>query len=154
MPLERYAMRLRGPTMHDLMLYETAVTATGAGGGRAFAPDGTFHVWLDEPSELGGRGHGNTHEQLYAAAHAAALLAAMRSLRTHGHPAVPAEATVTARVGIGRREGNGFALAVTLEAHLPGLETAAAQALLESANAICAYSRAIAGNVTVTLALA
>lgn len=140
--------------MLDAPLYQTAVTAYGGREGRVASVDGTFHAWLDQPAELGGRGHGNTPEQLYAAAHAACLLGAMRSLRSQGHPAVPADASVTATVGVDRAASGGFALAVRLEARLPGLDRAAAEALLAAADAACPYSRAIRGNVGVTLVLA
>lgn len=135
-------------------IYETSATATGGREGRVSTADGTFHAWLDLPADLGGRGHGNNPEQLFASAYAASFLSAMRALRSQGHPAIPAESTVTAKVGIGPRVAGGFALTIALEACLPGMEREAAQALMAATHAQCPYSHAVRDNVTVTLSVA
>lgn len=60
---------------------------------------------------------------------------------------------VTGRVGIGR-EGDSFALAVTLIIELPNVEPAQARALAEAAHQECPYSKATRGNIDVHLQLA
>lgn len=140
--------------MLDAPLYQTSATATGGREGRVATADGTFHAWLDQPADLGGRGQGNNPEQLFASAYAACFLSAMRSLRSQGHPPVPAQAQVTASVGIGPRSGGGFCLSVALSVSLPDMDRIAAEALMTAAHAICPYSHAIRDNVAVTLTLA
>lgn len=49
------------------------------------------------------------------------------------------------------KQGDAFALAVTLGGHFPTLSKEEAQRLLEAAHAICPYSVATRGNVEVTL---
>ncbi len=63
--------------------------------------------------------------------------------------------SVTARVGIGRREDGFFALEVELAVSLPGIEHADAEALARTAHEeICPYSRATRGNIDVSVTVA
>ncbi|WP_260928345.1 organic hydroperoxide resistance protein [Novosphingobium sp. 9] len=139
--------------MISKILYETEATATGGRDGRARTTDGALNVWLDMPVELGGKGHGNNPEQLFAAGYAACFLSAMKAIAHAPHPAVPHDANVTARVAIGPREGGGFGLAIDLAISLPGIEADAGEALISAAHAVCPYSNAVRGNIDVTLEL-
>ena len=68
-----------------------------------------------------------------------------------GGPKVPSDTTVTATVGIGPRSEGGFGLDIGLDVALPGLDRAAAEALVEKAHQVCPYSNATRGNVPVRL---
>lgn len=105
-------------------LYTTAATSSGGRDGRARTADGSLNVWLDMPVELGGRGHGNNPEQLFAAGYSACFLSAMKSIAGSLDMKVPAETTVTATVGIGPLATQGFGLSIALTADLPGVERA------------------------------
>lgn len=68
---------------------------------------------------------------------------------------IPADATVTASVGIGPRDdGTGFGIAVALTVALPGIDAQTAKALVDKAHIVCPYSHATRGNIEVTLGLA
>lgn len=137
------------------ILYTTRATATGGRDGRARTDDGTFEVALATPKELGGNGEGNNPEQLFAAGYAACFLSAMKFVGTQGkHARLPADASVSATVGIGPREDKGFGLAVTLTASLPGLTRAEAEALVAEADTVCPYSHAVRGNIEVKIEIA
>lgn len=137
------------------ILYSTRATATGGRDGRARTDDGTFEVALASPKELGGNGQGNNPEQLFAAGYAACFLSAMKFVATQGkHAAVPANASVSATVGLGPRADKGFELAVTLAIALPGLDPADAEALVAEADTVCPYSHAVRGNIEVHLEVA
>ena len=136
--------------------YVAAATSSGGREGRVRSSDGVLDLPLSMPKELGGSGKpGTTNpEQLFAAGYAAcfenALLRAARErkVRLNG-------SSVTARVGIGRREDGLFALEVALAVSLPGVERAVAEELARAAHEqICPYSRAVRGNVEVTLTVA
>jgi len=130
------------------VLYSTTATATGGRDGAARTNDGAFE-------ELGGNGQGNNPEQLFAAGYAACFLGAMKFVASQGqHAKVPNDATVSATVGIGPRADKGFGLAVELVIALPGVESAAAEALVAEADTVCPYSHAVRGNITVTLRVA
>jgi osmotically inducible protein OsmC len=134
------------------VLYRTAARATGGRDGRAATLDGALDVTLATPKELGGGGGaGNNPEQLFAAGYAACFIGAMKFVASQGGPKVPADATVTADVGIGPRAEGGFGLDIALEVSLPGLDRAAAEDLVAKAHQVCPYSNATRGNVDVRL---
>lgn len=134
------------------ILYTTRATATGGRDGRARTDDGSLDVGLATPKELGGNGLGNNPEQLFAAGYAACFLSAIKFVGSQGkHGRVPADARVSATVGIGPRADKGFGLAVTLAIVLPGLDRPVADALVAEADTVCPYSHAVRGNIDVTL---
>jgi Ohr subfamily peroxiredoxin len=135
--------------------YRTTAVATGGRDGHSATTDGNFDVKLSTPKELGGAGGpGNNPEQLFAAGYAACFLGAMKFVATQGGPKVPADATVKATVGIGPRSEGGFGLDIALEVALPGVDRAAAEALVEKAHQVCPYSNATRNNVPVRLTVA
>ena len=142
--------------MSSKILYSTSATATGGRDGKAATTDGSFTVTLGTPKELGGNGQGNNPEQLFASGYAACFLGAMKFAASQDKdlPRVPADASVTATVGIGPRSDKGFGLDVALEISLPGVDKAAAKALVAEADTICPYSHATRGNIDVRLSVA
>lgn len=137
------------------ILYSTRATATGGRDGKARTDDGSFEVALATPKELGGNGQGNNPEQLFAAGYAACFLSALKFVGTQGkHARLPADASVSATVGIGPRADKGFGLAVTLDISLPGLDASDAEALVAEADTVCPYSHAVRGNIQVSLNIA
>ena len=141
--------------MPTKVAYSTSAIATGGRDGHARTTDGAFEVKLAPPKELGGNGQGNNPEQLFAAGYSACFLGAMKFVASQGkHAKVPADATVTATVGIGPREDKGFGLVVQLMVSLPGVPRAEAEALVAEADTICPYSHAVRGNIDVTLGVA
>jgi len=134
------------------VLYTTEATATGGRDGHAATKDGTLKVTLSTPKELGGSGGpGNNPEQLFAAGYSACFLGAMKFVASQGGPKVPADTTVTAHVGMGPRSEGGFGIDLQLDVHLPGLDRADAEALVEKAHQVCPYSNATRNNVPVRL---
>jgi lipoyl-dependent peroxiredoxin len=62
----------------------------------------------------------------------------------------PADVAIDAEVDLGRTHGV-FALAARVNISLPGIERQAAQALVDVAHQVCAYSRATRGDIDVTI---
>ena len=132
--------------------YQTSAKATGGRDGEGGTTDGTFKVKLSTPKELGGAGgDGANPEQLFATGYAACFIGAMKAVAAQGGPKVPADASVTATVGIGPRSEGGFGLDIDLAVSLPGLAKADAEALVAKAHQVCPYSNATRGNVDVRL---
>ncbi|OYX15073.1 MAG: organic hydroperoxide resistance protein [Rhizobiales bacterium 32-66-8] len=130
--------------------YSTQATATGGRDGRATTADGTVDLKLSTPKELGGAGGDGTNpEQLFAAGYSACFLGALKLVASQEKVKLPAEASVTATIGIGPRSEGGFGITAALKVALPGIETAQAQALVEKAHQVCPYSNATRGNVDV-----
>jgi Ohr subfamily peroxiredoxin len=136
--------------------YSTRATASGGRDGRAASEDGKLKVQLAIPKELGGPGgEGTNPEQLFAAGYSACFLGALKFVAGQSKIAIPADANVTATVGIGPRDdGKGFGLDVSLAVKLPGLDRAVAEDLVQRAHVVCPYSEATRKNLDVKLSLA
>ena len=135
------------------VLYRTQATATGGRTGQAATQDGNLSVTLVTPKELGGAGgEGTNPEQLFACGYSACFLGALKFVAGSRKVKVPDDSTVTAAVGIGRRDdGEGFGLDVSLTIHLPGIDTALANELVQAAHVVCPYSHATRNNINVRL---
>lgn len=137
------------------ILYTASATATGGRDGRSVTSDNKLDVKLSTPKELGGPGGDGTNpEQLFATGYSACFLSAMKFVAMHMKTALPADAAVTADIGIGPNGKGGFGLAAELRVSLPGMEQAAAQALIAKAHEVCPYSNATRGNIEVKVVLA
>ncbi len=133
-------------------LYTAHATATGGREGRGVSSDKALDVALSTPKELGGAGGAGTNpEQLFAAGYAACFLSAMKMVGGMMKTPIPADASVDAAVGIGKNDQGGFGLTATLAIKTPGMDQAAAQAVVDKAHQVCPYSNATRGNIDVTL---
>lgn len=132
-------------------LYIAQATSTGGRDGRSVSSDGILDVKLATPKELGGAGGAATNpEQLFAAGYSACFIGALKFVAGQEKKAIPADSSITAKVGIGQIPG-GFGLDIDLDIKLPGLNQAEAQALVDAAHQVCPYSNATRGNVDVRL---
>lgn len=138
------------------ILYTTQATSTGGREGSSKSADGALSVTLTTPKELGGNGAPGTNpEQLFAAGYSACFLGALKFAAGKANVKIPAEATVSAQVGIGPRDdGQGFGIEVALTIAIPGLDRATAEKLVGQAHVVCPYSHATQGNIPVTLTVA
>ena len=130
-------------------LYTAHATAHGGRDGRVASSDGILDLVLTPPKELGGKGGSPNPEMLFAAGYAGCFQSAMQFVARAQKIAAPAS-TVTADVSIGK-QGEGFALAVKLNVSLPGMDQAAAEALVATAHKVCPYSNATRNNIPVEL---
>ena len=75
-----------------------------------------------------------------------------------GAPAIslPADVSNTASVSIGPMVGKegAFSVDVTMAITIPGMDKAAAEALVAAAHEVCPYSNATRGNINVTITVA
>ncbi|GAB2818261.1 organic hydroperoxide resistance protein [Streptomyces chlorus] len=133
-------------------LYTAVATATHGRDGRAVTSDGKLDLGLSAPVQLGGNGEGTNPEQLFAAGYAACFGSAL-GLVGRAAKVDLGDAAVTAEVGIGK-QGEGFALAVTLRVELPdAVDQETGRKLVEQAHQVCPYSNATRGNVPVELVI-
>ena len=127
--------------------------ATSSGGGRdghVRTSDGILDEDVKMPPALGGPGGATNPEQLFAAAYATCFHGALRLVAKNTGVAVPDGATVEAAVGLAS-DDSGFGISATITAHLPGLDQAQADEIVEGAHQVCPYSKATRGNVDVAL---
>ena len=132
-------------------LYIAEAKSTGGRDGSSRSSDGKLEVKLSTPKELGGEGGDGTNpEQMFAAGYSACFIGALKFVAGQQKKALPADSSITAKVGIGQIPG-GFGLDIDLNIDLPGLQQAEAQALVDAAHQVCPYSNATRGNVDVRL---
>jgi Ohr subfamily peroxiredoxin len=69
--------------------------------------------------------------------------------------ALPAEVSIKADVSIGPMSGKAgaFGIAVAMAVSVPGMDKAAAEALVKAAHEVCPYSNATRGNIDVALSV-
>jgi osmotically inducible protein OsmC len=138
----------------EKVLYTAQATATGGRDGRAVSSDGVLNIQLSTPREMGGGGgQGTNPEQLFAAGYSACFLGALKFVAGKEKVALPAETSITGRVGIGAIP-TGFGIQVELRISIPGVPREKAQALIEKAHVVCPYSNATRGNIDVSLVVA
>jgi Ohr subfamily peroxiredoxin len=134
------------------VLYTAHATATGGREGRATSSDKALDVKLSTPKQLGGAGgDGSNPEQLFAAGYAACFLSAMKLVGGQLKTPIPHDASVSAQAGIGPNGQGGFGLALSLAVNTPGMEQAAAEAVVARAHEVCPYSNATRGNIDVEI---
>ena len=135
------------------VLYRAEAKATGGRDGRAVSSDGVLDIKLSTPKSLGGAGgEGTNPEQLFAAGYSACFIGAMKFVAGQRKQVLPADTTVTGRVGIGQIPA-GFGIEVELQIHVPGFSQADAEALVQAAHGVCPYSNATRNNIDVTLTI-
>ncbi|GAA0748828.1 organic hydroperoxide resistance protein [Ideonella azotifigens] len=135
----------------EKVLYTATATATGGRTGTAASDDGRLSLSLSTPKELGGdSGAGTNPEQLFAAGYSACFIGAMKAVAGKQKISLPAEVSITSKVGIGPIP-TGFSIQVAMSISIPGMDKAAAEALVAAAHQVCPYSNATRGNIDVSL---
>ncbi|HWT55266.1 MAG TPA: organic hydroperoxide resistance protein [Rhodocyclaceae bacterium] len=135
----------------EKVLYRATAKATGGRDGRAVSSDNVLDVKLTTPKELGGGGGAGTNpEQLFAAGYSACFLGAIKFVAAKEKIQIPQDVSIEGNVGIGPIP-TGFGIEVELKISLPGMDKAAAKALVDKAHIVCPYSNATRGNIDVTL---
>ncbi|MGP0012672.1 organic hydroperoxide resistance protein [Pseudomonas sp.] len=136
----------------ESVFYAGQTSVTGGREGRALSTDGALDLPLSTPRQLGGAGGPGTNpEQLFAAGHSACFLGAMKLAAAQDKGVLPATTRVTSKVGLGKDAAGNYGLEVELRIAIPGFSREQVQSLVDRAHQTCPYSRAIRGNVDVTL---
>ena len=133
----------------EKVLYTAHAHTTGGRDGASRTDDGRLDVKLSSP---GTAGTGTNPEQLFAAGYSACFIGAMKAVAGMQKITLPQDLAVDASVDLGK-VGAGYGIAVRLAISLPGMDRAAAQALVDAAHQVCPYSNATRGNIDVTLSL-
>lgn len=133
----------------DTVFYTGKTHTSGGRDGASRSSDGALDVRLSRP----GAGDGGTNpEQLFAAGWSACFIGAMGRAARALQIELPADTSVDAEVDLGA-SGDAFLLQARLNVSLPGLSRGAAEAVIEAADQLCPYSKAVRGNVAVELTL-
>jgi len=136
-------------TKLEKVLYTAKAHTTGGRDGASKTDDGRLDVTLSSP---GTSGTGTNPEQLFAAGYSACFIGAMKAVAGKMKVALPADLAIDAEVDLGPIP-NAYGIAARLNVSLPGMDRAAAQALVDAAHQVCPYSNATRGNIDVTITL-
>ena len=136
-------------TTLDKVLYTAKAHTTGGRDGASKTDDGRLEVKLTPPGQPG---NGTNPEQLFAAGYSACFIGAIKAVAGKMKVTVPADVAVDAEVDLGPI-ANGYGIAARLNVSLPGMDRAAAQALVDTAHKVCPYSNATRGNIDVAINL-
>jgi Ohr subfamily peroxiredoxin len=136
-------------------VYTASATATGDGrNGHVRSSDGVLDFDLAVPKEMGGPGGAQPNpEELFAAGYAACFHGALKAV-ARSKKITLTDTAITVDVGIGPNGQGGFALSAALAVSTPGMDQAAAQAVVDKAHQVCPYSNATRGNIEVKLSVA
>ncbi|QOZ12964.1 organic hydroperoxide resistance protein [Bradyrhizobium sp. CCBAU 51765] len=132
-------------------LLHTARTHTRGGrhDGLSRSSDGRLDVRL---SPSGGAGIGTNPEQLFAAGWSACFEDAMEMAARERKIVLPRKSAIDTEIDLLLDEGT-YALRARLNVSLPGLDRETAQGMVAEAHQTCPYSKAVRGNIDVTVAL-
>jgi osmotically inducible protein OsmC len=136
-------------TQLEKVLYTAKAHTTGGRDGVSRTDDGRLDIKLSPP---GTPGTGTNPEQLFAAGYSACFIGAMKAVAGKMKVALPADVAVDAEVDLGP-VGQSYGIAARLNVSLPGMDRAAAQALVDTAHKVCPYSNATRGNINVAINL-
>ena len=137
-------------TQAEKLLY-TGKTHTSGGrhDGISRSSDGRLDVKLSPP---GGAGVGTNPEQLFAAGWSACFEGAMEIAARKRKIVLPRKSAIDAEIDLLLEEGS-YALRARLNVSLPGLDREVARGIVDEAHRTCPYSKAVRGNIDVTVAL-
>lgn len=133
------------------VLYTATARAEGGRNGTTLSGDGLIDVNLSVPKAMGGPGKpgATTPEDLFAAGYAACFGGAVDFMATK-NSLKPSSLVIESAVSIGTTE-TGVGLQVALTALVGGLSQADAEKIVALGHQFCPYSKAIQGNVEVSL---
>lgn len=124
-------------------------TTGGRENGSAHSSDGQLDIRLSTP---GTDKPGTNPEQLFAAGWSACFEGAMGLAARRMRVVLPSDTAIDAEVDLCTEAGEYF-LRARLNISLPGIERDVAQTIVDAAHQTCPYSKAIRGNVGVTINL-
>ena len=90
---------------------------------------------------------------MFAAGYSACFIGAMKAVAARQKISLPANVSISTDVSIGPMTGKpgAFGIAVNMAVTVPGMDPAAAQALVAAAHEVCPYSNATRGNIDVNI---
>src|SRR5262245_40698503 len=137
-------------SLEKKVLYTARVHTTGGrDGGASRSDDGRLDINHSVP---GSKGTGTNPEQLFAAGWSACFEGAMGLAARKMKVTLPPDYAIDAEVDLVLGD-DGYFLAARLYVSVPGVDRDVAQALVNAAEQTCPYSKAIRGNVDVTVLL-
>jgi Ohr subfamily peroxiredoxin len=124
-------------------------TTGGRHDGASRSSDGRLDVQLSTP---GSSGTGTNPEQLFAAGWSACFIGAIGRAAQMQKVNLPKELAVDTEIDLVQSE-DGYSLQARLNVSMPGIDSAVARQIADTAHTLCPYSKATRGNIGVTIHL-
>src|SRR3954469_21109046 len=121
------------------VLYTARTHTTGGRDGASRSSDGRLDLTLSSP---GTTGNGTNPEQLFAAGWSACFEGAMQVVARRKRIALPADTSIDAEIDL-CLEGNEYFLQARLSVKVPDIDKEIAQAIVDDAQRVCPYSKAM-----------
>lgn len=131
-------------------LFTSQAVCNGGRSGTLKSRDGLLNVTLGNPLKVGLETRGPNPEHLFAGAYSACFHGALNNAATKYGVSVDGS-RVEALVSLIEDDEGGYRLAVELRGHLPGVDRAEVQRIMDEAHRTCPYSKALRGDTCVKL---
>jgi Ohr subfamily peroxiredoxin len=131
------------------ILYTGKTRTTGGRNGASRSSDGRLDVQLSSP---GSSGAGTNPEQLFAAGWSACFIGAIGKAAQTQKVQLPKDLAVDAELDLVLADA-GYQLQARLNVSIPGIDSATARQLVDTAHQTCPYSKATRGNIGVEINL-
>lgn len=131
-------------------LFTSQAVCNGGRSGTLKSRDGLLNVTLGNPLAAGLETRGPNPEHLFAGAYSACFHGALNNAATKYGVSVDGS-RVEALVSLIEDDEGGYRLAVELRGHLPGVDRAEVQRIMDEAHRTCPYSKALRGDTCVKL---
>jgi lipoyl-dependent peroxiredoxin len=133
------------------LIYTAKVHTTGGReGGNSKSDDGRLEITHSMP---GAPGSGTNPEQLFAAGWSTCFESAMMLAAGKRKLQLPKDLAIDAEVELLLDHEKGYFLRGRLNVSLPGMDREVAQSIVDAAEGLCPYSKAVRGNIDVTYTL-
>lgn len=132
-------------------LYTASVKNTNGREGQVVSSDGILDVKTEKPIEMGGKGGATNPEQLFAAAYSACYGGALIFVAGKQGITLPEATSTDCNVSFNVGDTGGLFLSVDLVVNMPGMDEERAQKLAQTTHNVCPYSKAVKGNIEVSL---
>lgn len=131
-------------------MFSTKMINTGGRTGEVHSPNNDFKLEIVQPGQ---KVQGATNpEQLFAAGFSSCFNSALSYVLSSKQLANPSTVSATVSLyAVGDGPIPDVVLGVEIEGHIEGISVDEAQVLLEEAHKVCPYSRAVQGNIEVTV---
>ncbi|MBO0937613.1 Ohr family peroxiredoxin [Fibrella sp. HMF5335] len=130
-------------------IYTATVENEGGREGTIRSTDGILNLDIKRPVEMDGEGGAANPEMLFAAAYSACYNGALKTVASRREIILP-DHTVTVSISL-NKDGNNLFLSGRILVDAPGMDQAELQKLANTAHAVCPYSKAVKGNMDMTV---
>ncbi|MGL9847771.1 hypothetical protein IGJ91_002941 [Enterococcus sp. DIV0765f] len=124
-------------------IYESVVSNIGGRIGEVYSPDESFLYRVVSPTSK--VENATNPEELFAAAYSSCFNGALKLVMSRKN--INSSSVVTAKVSLHENGKNNFSISVILEVLIKEIDQSLAKTLVEEADQICPYSKAIKNNV-------